>query len=157
MFPSNYTTPCAQEPTPVATNATGRSTLSSSSSFHQLPAPAHAIRSNTPQSITMGAPLNVSVPVPSGTSSYHSTPNLSRSSSNQQVGIPPPMTPNSISKSVSAATLESSGARSYLGSNFSNSSHNSIPQVGPCGSCGCTEFTENVFKKGQCNNCFHPH
>jgi hypothetical protein len=27
----------------------------------------------------------------------------------------------------------------------------------PCSECECHEFIENVFKKGQCNNCFHKH
>ncbi len=26
-----------------------------------------------------------------------------------------------------------------------------------CGECGCKEFSANVFKAGQCNNCFHRH
>ncbi|MCJ1297044.1 hypothetical protein MMC34_008613 [Xylographa carneopallida] len=29
--------------------------------------------------------------------------------------------------------------------------------VGPCGKCGCTDFKQNAFQKGKCNNCFHPH
>ncbi|BFZ61140.1 hypothetical protein YB2330_002199 [Saitoella coloradoensis] len=29
--------------------------------------------------------------------------------------------------------------------------------VAECGECGCDEFQANVFKKGQCNNCFHTH
>lgn len=29
--------------------------------------------------------------------------------------------------------------------------------VGPCGSCGCDEFSPNLFKKGQCKMCFHNH
>ncbi|ODQ52435.1 BAR-domain-containing protein [Saitoella complicata NRRL Y-17804] len=29
--------------------------------------------------------------------------------------------------------------------------------VAECGECGCDEFQANVFKKGQCNNCFHAH
>lgn len=28
---------------------------------------------------------------------------------------------------------------------------------GPCRECQCTEFSPNVFKRGSCNNCFHPH
>ena len=26
-----------------------------------------------------------------------------------------------------------------------------------CGNCSCKEFSPNVFKRGQCNNCFHIH
>lgn len=26
-----------------------------------------------------------------------------------------------------------------------------------CGDCSCSDFSPNVFKKGQCNNCFHYH
>ena len=29
--------------------------------------------------------------------------------------------------------------------------------VQACGDCGCNEYSPNVFKKGQCNNCFHKH
>ena len=29
--------------------------------------------------------------------------------------------------------------------------------VPPCGKCGCTDFKQNAFQKGKCNNCFHPH
>lgn len=28
---------------------------------------------------------------------------------------------------------------------------------GPCGDCGCNDFSANVFKKNKCNNCFHFH
>ncbi|PVU98585.1 hypothetical protein BB559_001446 [Furculomyces boomerangus] len=30
-------------------------------------------------------------------------------------------------------------------------------QVGICTSCGCDDYSPNVFKKGSCNNCFHKH
>jgi hypothetical protein len=26
-----------------------------------------------------------------------------------------------------------------------------------CQTCGCSDFTQNVFKPGSCNNCFHKH
>jgi hypothetical protein len=26
-----------------------------------------------------------------------------------------------------------------------------------CKECGCEDFKENVFKPGNCNNCFHKH
>ncbi|KNE54147.1 hypothetical protein AMAG_00145 [Allomyces macrogynus ATCC 38327] len=28
---------------------------------------------------------------------------------------------------------------------------------GPCTTCGCDEYVENVFKRGKCQNCFHAH
>ncbi|KAI8059453.1 hypothetical protein BC940DRAFT_313711 [Gongronella butleri] len=37
------------------------------------------------------------------------------------------------------------------------STNATMAAVGPCHDCGCDDFTANVFKKGQCNNCFHKH
>lgn len=30
-------------------------------------------------------------------------------------------------------------------------------ELAPCVTCSCSEFAPNMFKKGQCNNCFHQH
>jgi hypothetical protein len=30
-------------------------------------------------------------------------------------------------------------------------------QMVDCQQCGCDDFSVNLFKKGQCNNCFHKH
>lgn len=29
--------------------------------------------------------------------------------------------------------------------------------IGPCTECGCNDYSANVFKKNNCNNCFHKH
>jgi hypothetical protein len=31
------------------------------------------------------------------------------------------------------------------------------PAAPPCSTCGCTQFTANMFKKGTCNTCYHKH
>jgi hypothetical protein len=49
---------------------------------------------------------------------------------------------------------------SYGGATTLSSLANSTPSntaKPPCGSCGCNDWAQNVFKPQQCNNCFHPH
>jgi len=56
----------------------------------------------------------------------------------------------SAQKSESAKT---SGPRMIL----PEDSPHAPSTVAPCKECGCHEFSQNVFKVGHCNNCFHRH
>ena len=49
---------------------------------------------------------------------------------------------------------------SYIGRNTNNAKNNEgrheVSNMS-CGQCDCIDFNANVFKAGQCNNCFHKH
>ncbi|KAI9320445.1 hypothetical protein BX666DRAFT_1851746 [Dichotomocladium elegans] len=118
-----------------------------------------------------------SMPSRSNSSSYQSSPPLSRSSTYVPLDTkpatrtpPPPPAPSSrMSPSISNSTRRAPPPP-RMTSSLSNSSRispQSHPYVLPtqseethepdCQECGCNDFSPDVFKKGKCNNCFHKH
>ncbi|RIA98629.1 hypothetical protein C1645_75959 [Glomus cerebriforme] len=61
---------------------------------------------------------------------------------------------NSIPRTTSPPSVGAS-RNSYIPQNYIKEE---IKQdFGPCKECGCDDYSPNVFKKGNCKNCFHMH
>jgi hypothetical protein len=83
----------------------------------------------------------------------------------QRNGPPPPASQASKPLRLPGSTTTMSGRSSAALSRSSSNTNLISPsetgdkriQSSPCGTCGCDSWAENVFKKGQCRNCYHPH
>ncbi|KAL7748572.1 hypothetical protein RI367_005983 [Sorochytrium milnesiophthora] len=158
MFPANYTTPTT--------------VVSPTASLSRMPA--------TPAAPIDAAAASYASPIPplSAFSSRQPSPERVPASITSSAGS---ITSAPVSRSVSSQALpKSASVGSYLNrgplptsprvggsQNASSAAVNAAlaaapapapaDSVGPCATCGCEEFVENVFKRGQCNNCFHKH
>ncbi|RUP23581.1 hypothetical protein BC936DRAFT_138983 [Jimgerdemannia flammicorona] len=112
-------------------------------------------------------PANTS---PRTTSNYVSS--QATASRSRSPAPPPPPSIRSVAQSTRSAsprsaaatsTIVRSGSTGYLSGNGSGAGSPSASPAGTpaegisCGECGCDDFSPNLFKKGQCNNCFHKH
>lgn len=74
-------------------------------------------------------------------------------------GRPPSSTATPMRPSIGSLTLsdktKSTAVKAALSKAHGGSAIVSLATM--CGECGCKEFSANVFKAGQCNNCFHRH
>lgn len=99
--------------------------------------------------------------------SVPATPRASSTSTSTSTKRNPPEPPKSkSSESVShRVAAPAASSNNNPSAKISTTSAGSAPRtrstsaVDPsaCGSCGCEEYSANVFKPGQCNNCFHRH
>ncbi|KAJ1968699.1 hypothetical protein IWQ62_001087 [Dispira parvispora] len=78
---------------------------------------------------------------------------VSISAAGHRAPPPPPPSSGGVSRVHSMASSRPTGFKPpRAGSTVEKSS-----AVGACSTCGCDEFSPNVFRKNNCNNCFHPH
>lgn len=71
---------------------------------------------------------------------------------NKMKAIIPTMGMQDIAMAISSVKLSKSRKESVAKKETDGG-----PHVGPCSTCGCEEFSQNAFKKGHCNLCFHQH
>ena len=156
LFPSNYTEPYVQQQ-PTSIRARPTPPTSRQPSFSSSDRPSFA---NGPHALTRSG-SNFSV------ASHHSAySNSSVSDLSHVVSAAPTMKAvqggvsylgnGGISSSVSMNSIHSL-ASVASSENASQLASVAASVVGPCSICGCLDFSQNVFKKGNCNNCFHKH
>lgn len=73
------------------------------------------------------------------------------SSSSEVKKLTKPSSSSSLQTASSAQISKIAGTKSTSVDQVSNSK----PSI--CSDCGCADFSQNVFKQGHCNNCFHKH
>lgn len=70
---------------------------------------------------------------------------------------PGPAIPSREALNVPSTSTSRSMSRSNSNTNLLYPNAAPVVAVGPCSACGCNSWTESMFKKDQCNNCFHTH
>ncbi|KAJ1648478.1 hypothetical protein IWQ61_009988, partial [Dispira simplex] len=78
---------------------------------------------------------------------------VSISAAGHRAPPPPPPSSGGTSRVYGMASSRPAGFKPPRG----GSPAESPSAVGACSTCGCDEFSPNVFRKNNCNNCFHPH
>ncbi|CAG8643534.1 28289_t:CDS:2 [Dentiscutata erythropus] len=119
----------------------------SRNNYYSVPPRKTSSRSSTRSSTSSGIP-----PIPS----RNSKPPPSRSSVSRQKTTDYSSAAASISR-TSTPPNTSTSRNSYIPQEFFGKNRASASEVEPCAECGCDDFQPNVFKKNNCNNCFHKH
>ncbi|KAI9596373.1 hypothetical protein BDF19DRAFT_412946 [Syncephalis fuscata] len=161
MFPANYCKPC--NPPTVTAAAIPPAPPAPVAAVVSPPAPVYP---SIPQVASAASVIASAVSAPrppyARQSSVASTGHASGSSSApppRPTGAKPPtMRPMSATATPPQPVTSTPSNHAYLPASVMDAL-NGPPSsaVGPCGECGCNEFSPNVFKKGSCNNCFHKH
>ncbi|CAJ0879947.1 10492_t:CDS:2 [Entrophospora sp. SA101] len=154
MFPANYTEEIKSE-APSRNNSNNSNNSYSSHRSSQKPTHSNTRESNgdespprslSPPVSTPPIPSRSTKPSPSRNSIISGSQQLTRQKTNEYSSIAPKIT--SPTPSISRA--------SYITQEHTKKT-NSSQDCGPCQECGCDDFSPNVFKKDNCNNCFHKH
>lgn len=69
----------------------------------------------------------------------------------------PPPPPVSRTPPVMASRSQTTSRTAPSTPQYLATSKNDYFDQVDCHECGCNDFSANIFKKGQCNNCFHKH
>ncbi|CAG8489510.1 7373_t:CDS:2 [Scutellospora calospora] len=121
---------------------------SSRNNYYSVPPSKTSSRSSSTRSgVSTGIP-----PVPSRTSK----PPPSRSSTIRQKTTDYTSNAANIPRTTTPPNTSTS-RNSYIPQEFFGKNKASNNDVEPCAECGCDDFSPNVFKKDNCNNCFHKH
>ncbi|KAI8997625.1 hypothetical protein BDB01DRAFT_771772 [Pilobolus umbonatus] len=145
----NKNKPYASEPEPFESSPFhDKQNTSRGYLYANRPPITHSMSSSSSHSgRTLSANLNT-IPSPATSPVPRSTKPISQ----QRAPPPPPMSRQSTSRTNSSIK----GVRTAPPTPHAN--RNEYFDVNAsCGECGCDDFSANLFKKGQCNNCFHKH
>ncbi|KAK9768263.1 hypothetical protein K7432_001230 [Basidiobolus ranarum] len=149
MFPSNYVEEIFMEPQqqqpPLPKRQYNSNNYSSSVDYESA-----SMNTQTPESLE--APSRRKAPPPPRP--------RSQSTVAAPKSIPRMASANNLNRAMNAPKQAPSVCRPAIAKPRTHRTESSINQgdeIGPCDHCGCEEYTPNVFKKDNCNNCFHRH
>lgn len=149
IFPANY----IKETTPASSNSTTQNEKKNNATLK--PSASKTISLNFDEGESCSSPSKV----------IADSPNSSPSSPTHSATEEPAQRPQKLGQNRTFSYIPQLPPNGFAGLRKTNTTtkdnpdtelHNSIAKS-ECRECGCSDYSQNVFKRDSCNNCFHIH